>query len=87
MINLVDSALADQDAWCLANYGCTYEEVVKNKVRNLKIAKEECRKAGLTLQEVIPGANRGGMAAAPNAPEGGEQGSGGRQEEDFHPHE
>lgn len=88
MINLVDSALADQDAWCLANYGCTFEEIVNNKIRNLKIAKEACEKNGLTLQEVMPGANRGGVAAAPDAPADDEQGSGGRQEEgSFHPHE
>lgn len=86
MINLVDSALADQDAWCLANYGCTFEEIFKNKIRNLKMAREACEKAGLTLQEVMPGTNRGGVAAAPE-PAAEESGSGGRQEDVFHPHE
>ena len=90
MINLVDSALADQDGWCLANYGCTYEEIVKNKIRNLRIAKEACEKNGLTLQEVIPGANRGGVAAAGEVPEENEPGAGsgkGTNEDEFHPHE
>lgn len=87
MINLVDSALADQDAWCLANYGCTYEEILRNKIRNLKMAKEACEKNGLTLQEVIPGANRGGVAAAADPEEREEAGSGDRREEELHPHE
>lgn len=88
MINLVDSALADQDGWCLANYGCTFEEIVKNKIRNLKMAKEACARNGLTLQEVIPGANRGGVAAAAERPEDEEPGMGGGPEEDgLHPHE
>lgn len=88
MINLVDSALADQDGWCLANYGCTFEEIVKNKIRNLKMAKEACARNGLTLQEVIPGANRGGVAAAAEKPEEEEPGTGGGEEEDgLHPHE
>lgn len=75
MINLVDSALADQDGWCLANYGCTFEEIVKNKIRNLKMAKEACARNGLTLQEVIPGANRGGVAAAAEKQEDEEPGN------------
>jgi len=88
MINLVDSALADQDGWCLANYGCTFEEIVNNKIRNLKMAKEACARNGLTLQEVIPGANRGGVAAAAEKPEDEEPGTGGGEEEDgLHPHE
>lgn len=87
MINLVDSALADQDGWCLANYGCTFEEIFKNKIRNLKMAKEECLRAGLTLQEVMPGANRGGMAAAPELTEDVVPAGGDQAEGDFHPHE